>query len=65
MINKLKTYWQLLEGKRTYLLATTGTILNIIMIVYPHLLTQAQILKIDAVLIALGGAAIRSSINRV
>lgn len=64
MKSKLKQYWYLLEGKRTYLLATVGTILNIVVILYPTLLAPSTILKIDGVLVALGGAAIRSAVSR-
>ena len=64
----LKKIWDIknyLEGKKTYLLATAATILNLTVILYPHLLTQPEILKIDGILIALGGAAIRAGISKV
>ncbi len=68
-MNKLITWiYQLkalIEGKKTYLIATATTILNVVVVLYPNLLTTSQILKINAILIALGGAALRASISRV
>lgn len=64
-MNKLCKLKVFLSGKKTYLLALAGTILNILVIVDPTLLTQSQILKIDGVLVALGGAALRAGINKV
>jgi len=64
-MNKLKQLWLSFEGRRTYIIATVGTVLNVVVVLYPTLLTQSQLLKIDAVLVALGGAALRSAINGV
>lgn len=63
-MHKLKLLWTTLEGKRTYALATITAILNILLAIYPTLLTTSQLMKLDAVLIALGGAAIHSAIVR-
>lgn len=64
MLNKIYRLKNLLEGKKTYLLALAGTVLNILVIVDPTLLTQPQILKVDGILIALGGAALRASVPK-
>lgn len=64
LMNKLKQYWQLLEGKRTYILGVVTTVLNVVLVLYPNILTSAQLLKVDGVLVALGGMAIRSAISR-
>lgn len=65
MLDKLYKLKGFLEGRKTYLLALTGTVLNILVIVDPTLLTQSQILKIDGVLVALGGAALRASVSKI
>lgn len=64
MRSKLKQYWFLLEGRKTYLVASAGTILNLLVMLYPSLLAPTTVLKLDGILAALGGAAIRSSIGR-
>lgn len=64
MLDKLKLYWKKLEGRRTYLIASVGTILNVAIALYPNLLSSTELLKIDGVLVALGGAALRASISR-
>lgn len=61
---KLKSYWKLLEGKKTYLVALAGTVLNVLVAIDPTVLTQADLLKLDGVLVALGGAALRSAVTR-
>lgn len=63
--NKLITLWFYLEGKRTYIIATIGGLLNLLVVLDSTLLTPAELVKIDAVLAFLGGAAMRSAINRV
>ena len=65
MLRKILQLKDYLEGKKTYLLATAGTLLNLLVIIDPSALTQAQLLKIDGILIALGGAAIRAGITKV
>lgn len=64
LMNKLKQYWQLLEGRRTYILGVVTTVLNVVLVLYPNILTSAQLLKVDGVLVALGGMALRSAIGR-
>lgn len=64
LLSKLKGYWKALEGKKSYLIATAGTILNIVVILYPTLLAPSTILKLDGILVALGGVAIRSAVSR-
>lgn len=63
-MHKLQLLWATLEGRKTYIVATATTILNVVLAVYPTLLTTGQLVKIDAVLVALGGAAIHSAIVR-
>lgn len=65
MLEKLYKLKVFLEGRKTYLLALVGTVMNILVILDPTLLTQSQILKIDGVLVALGGAALRAGLNKV
>lgn len=64
MFNKLKQYWRLLENRKTYILTSATAVLNIVVILYPNLLASSTILKIDGILVALGGAALRSAIGR-
>lgn len=62
---QIRNLWFALEGKKTYLLATIGTLVNLLVVVNPSAISQAQLLKIDGILIALGGAALRAGINKV
>lgn len=65
LIQKLKQYWNYLDGKKTNLVASVTILLNVFVVLYPNALTQADLIKIDGILVALGGAAIRSSISRL
>lgn len=64
-MQKLKNFIKTLEGKKTYILSTVTVFLNVLVAIDPNLLNQNTLLKIDGVLIALGGAALRASIGRV
>jgi len=63
MLNQIKGYWKALRGRKTYIVATVGTLLNLLIIIDPTAFTQSQIVKIDGVLIFLGGAALRAAIK--
>lgn len=65
IIHKLKVYWNLLEGRKTYLVGAVDTLLNLFVVVFPNTLTPAEVLKLNGLLIALGGMAIRSSISKL
>lgn len=65
IVSKLKVYWSYLEGRKTYIVGAVGTLLNLFVVVYPNALTPPEVLKLNGVLIALGGMAIRSSISKL
>ena len=52
-----------LEGRKTYIIATTTAVLNIA--VAFNMINPAHLAQINAVLVALGGMAIRAGINKV
>lgn len=54
-----------LDGKKTYLVTAAGTLLNLWLSFNPNALSADQILKIDAVLVFLGGAALRAAVKKV
>lgn len=65
ILHKLKVYWSYLDGKRTYLIGSLTTLLNVFVVLYPSALSQADLIKLDGILVALGGMAIRSSISKL
>jgi hypothetical protein len=64
LLNKLVDFWFFLDGKKTYIVATVTTVVNVLLVVDPTLLSPGALLKLDAVLVALGGAALRHGMNK-
>lgn len=64
MLQKIKKFWLLLEGRKTYLVGSAATLLQIFVVLYPNALTLPELAKIDGILVALGGMALRSAVTR-
>jgi len=64
MFQKLKLLVATLEGRKTYIIATVTTILNVVLAVNPTLLTSSELIKINAILIALGAATLHAAVVR-
>ena len=52
-----------LSGRKTYIVAVVAAVFNLLVALNVVQLTPDQLLAVNGVLVALGGAAIRSGIN--
>lgn len=56
---------ELIDGKKTYIVAVVTAVFNLLVAFNVITLSPEEMLAINGVLVALGGAAIRSGINKL
>jgi hypothetical protein len=62
-MKKLMTFWYFLEGYKTYIIAIVTAVLNLA--VAAGWVSIDHLNQVNVVLVALGGAALRSGVKRV
>jgi hypothetical protein len=64
-VHRVEDLLYFLQGKKTYIVTTVGGLFNLWLMVNPSALTASQVLKVNAVLVFLGGAALRAAVTKV